>query len=193
MSYDFFAFLFRMKNIKRWSLMYCAENENVMEHTAETAFVAHALACIKNKLYGGNVNVEKVVLYALYHETGETLTGDLPTPVKYYNGDISSAYKNIERAACDKILNSLPAELQGEFDDFVLHDEKSEEYKVVKRADRLCAYVKCLSELKRGNGEFEKAKITIENQLKADGAPETEYFIENFVQSFLKTLDELNI
>lgn len=173
--------------------MYCAENENVLEHTAETAFVAHALACIKNKFYGGNVNVEKVALYALYHETGETLTGDLPTPVKYYNGEISTAYKNIERVACDKILASLPEDLEKEFEKIVLHDETSEEYKVVKRADRLCAYVKCLSELKRGNQEFAKAKITIENQLKADGAPETEYFIENFVPSFLKTLDELSI
>lgn len=193
MTYDFFAFLFRMKNIKRWSLMYCAENENVMEHTAETAMVAHALACIKNKLYGGSVNVEKTVLYALYHETGEALTGDLPTPVKYYNERISSAYKDIENTACQKIIDSLPDELKPDFSAAIMHDEKKEEYKIVKSADKLCAYIKCLRELKRGNEEFSKAKISIEKQLNENSSPETRYFVENFLPSFFKTLDELKI
>ena len=153
--------------------------------------LAHALAVIRNKIYGGNVNVEKTVLYAMYHEISEVLTGDLPTPIKYYNKNIQAAYKDLERSAAEKMAEMLPPELKSELSPWILADEDSEEYKLVKAADRLSAYVKCLEELRAGNGEFVKAKKSIEDDLHSRSIPEVEYFFENFIDSFSLTLDEL--
>lgn len=191
MSYDFFAFLSRMKYIKRWSLMHSVVEENIMEHTQEVTVIAHALAVIKNELYGGSVDTEKVLLYALYHETGEVITGDLPTPVKYFNEQIHSAYADLEENACKKLLEMLPQELKPIFSEYVLHDASSEEYKIVKYADRIAAYVKCIQELKAGNSEFKKAKAAIEKDVLNTGAPEVKFFLENFIKGYQKTLDEL--
>ena len=191
MRYDFYAYMDRMKYIKRWQLMRSEREENIMEHSQSVAMLAHALAVIKNELYGGKVDVAKTVLYALYHETGEVMTGDLPTPIKYYNPEIHGAYKELERAACEKMVSMLPDPLKEALSPFVLADENSEEYAIVKAADRLSAYIKCLEELRSGNGEFSKAKKSIEEDLHSRKLPEVEYFFEHFIPSFSLTLDEL--
>ncbi len=191
MAYNFYAFIDRMKYIRRWSLMRSVRDENIMEHSQQVAMLAHALAVIKNKLYGGNVNAEKCVMYAVYHECSEVMTGDLPTPIKYFNNSIHGAYKNLEEKACDKLLDMLPAELAEELAPCVKPDTASEEYKIVKAADRLAAYIKCLEEHLCGNSEFEKAKKSIEADLHSRNLPEVEYFINNFIESFSLTLDEL--
>ncbi len=191
MRYDFYAYMDRMKYIKRWQLMRSVREENIMEHSQGVTLVAHALAVIRNKVFGGSVDVSKTVLYALYHETGEVMTGDLPTPIKYYNPEIHGAYKELERSACKKMAAMLPPELESEIAPFVLADETSEEYKLVKAADRLSAYMKCLEELRSGNAEFSSAKKSIEEDLHARNLPEVEYFFEHFIPSFSLTLDEL--
>ena len=191
MRFDFYAYIDRMKYIRRWQLMRSQRDENIMEHSQSVAMLAHALAVIRNKVFGGNVNVEKTVLYAMYHEISEVLTGDLPTPIKYYNRTIHNAYKDLERSAAEKMAEMLPEELKGELSPCILADEESEEYQLVKAADRLSAYIKCLEELRSSNGEFEKAKKSIEDDLHARSMPEVEYFFEHFVPSFSLTLDEL--
>lgn len=192
MDYNFFAILARMKYIARWSLMHSLEPENVMEHTQQVAMIAHALSVIKNKLFGGSVNEATAMLYAMYHETGEVVTGDLPTPVKYYNEQIKNAYKDIEKVSCEKILSTLPEELRSDFLPYILPDENSEEYNIMKSADKISAYLKCLTELRLGNKEFKKAKNTIEKDIKARNRPEVDYFMKYFVPPFEKTLDELD-
>ena len=191
MQFNFYAYMDRMKYIKRWQLMRCSQEENIIEHSYNVALYAHALAIIKNKKFGGNVDVSKAVLYALYHESSEVMTGDLPTPIKYYNHSISGAYKDLEKKACERLCEMLPEELGEELSPFVLADEDSEEYKIMKAADRLAAYVKCLSELRSSNGEFVKAKKSIEEDLRRRNMPEVNYFLEKFADSFSLTLDEL--
>lgn len=191
MPYNFYAFMDRMKYIKRWSLMRSVREENIMEHSQQVAMLAHALAVITNKMYGGNVNGEKCVLYAVYHECSEVMTGDLPTPIKYFNNNIKGAYKDIESRACKKLLAMLPPELEEGLEPYVMVDTDSEEYKILKAADRLAAYIKCLEEHRCGNTEFEKAKKSIEEDLHSRGIPAVEYFMQNFIPAFLLTLDEL--
>lgn len=190
--YKFFAYLNRMKYIKRWSLMRSVKEENIMEHSQQVAVIAHALALIKNKMFGGNVNVEKTVLYAQYHEVGEVITGDLPTPIKYFNPEISSAYKDLEKLACKRITAMLPPVLEKEYEQYVLPDVQSEEYIIVKQADRLAAYLKCVEEIKVGNSEFKKAKASILAQIKSANRPETEYYLKEFAPAFDLALDELD-
>ena len=191
MKFDFYAYMDRMKYIKRWQLMRCSQEENIMEHSYNVALYAHALAIIKNEKFGGSVDASKAVLYALYHESSEVMTGDLPTPIKYYNHSISDAYKDLEKKACERLTQMLPDELSKAISPFVLADEDSEEYKIMKAADRLAAYVKCLTELRSANGEFVKAKKSIEEDLRKRKMPEVEYFFEHFIPSFSLTLDEL--
>ena len=191
MRYDFYAYMDRMKYIRRWQLMRSQRDENIMEHSKGVAMLAHALAVIRNEVYGGNVNVEKTVLYAMYHEISEVLTGDLPTPIKYYNCTIKNAYKDLERSAAEKMLSMLPQEMKAALTPTILADESSEEYGLVKAADRLSAYIKCLEELRSGNSEFEKAKKSIEEDLHQRNIPEVEYFFEQFIPAFSLTLDEL--
>ena len=191
MKHDFYAYMDRMKYIKRWQLMRSTRDENIMEHTQEVTVIAHALAVIHNEVFGGKADILKTVLYALYHETAEVMTGDLPTPIKYYNQSIQGAYKQLEKTACEKIVATLPIEMQSSLAPFVMADEDSIEYKLMKAADRLSAYIKCLEELKCGNGEFAKAKKSIEADLHSRQMPEVEYFFEKFIPSYLVTLDEL--
>ena len=191
MRYDFYAYMDRMKYIKRWQLMRSMRDENIMEHSQNVTMLAHALAVIENKLYGGNLSIEKVVLYALYHETGEVMTGDLPTPIKYFNKGIHGAYKELETLACEKMMHMLPEEMREDIQPFVLADETSAEYQIVKSADRLSAYIKCLEELRSGNKEFAKAKKSIEEDLHSRKIPSVEYFFKNFIPSFKLNLDEL--
>ena len=191
MGYDFFAFMDRMKYIKRWQLMRSVRDENIMEHSEQVAIISHALAVINNKIFGGSADAEKVVLYAVYHECSEVMTGDLPTPIKYFNNSIHGAYKSLEDKACDKLLSTLPEELREEVGAYVKPDINCPEYKIVKAADRFAAYIKCLEEQRCGNTEFEKAKKSIEKDLHSRNMPEVEYFFDNFISAFSLTLDEL--
>ncbi len=191
MASNFYAFLDRMKYIRRWSLMRSSREENIMEHSQQVAMFAHALAVIDREVYGNRPDELKTVLYALYHECGEVMTGDLPTPIKYFNPEIHGAYKRLEDKAADKLLGMLPEEVRGGIAPFVKADPDSREYKLVKAADKLSAYVKCLEELKGGNSEFKKAKESIERELREKRLPCLDYFMEKFIPGFLLTLDEM--
>ena len=172
--------------------MRSVREENIMEHSQQVAVIAHALALINNKIFGGDIEVSKVVLLAQYHEVGEVITGDLPTPIKYFNPEIKSAYKDLEKWASKKILDTLPEEIKAEYQEYIVPNEDSEEYKIVKAADRLSAYLKCVEEVKAGNGEFKKAKKTILNDLKNLKREEVDYYLTEFVPAYELTLDELD-
>ncbi len=189
----FFAHLSRLKLISRWPLMRNVRTENVSEHSLQVAFVAHALAIIKNRKFNGNVNPERVALLAMYHDASEVLTGDMPTPIKYYNPQIAHEYKKIEKVAQQKLIEMLPPELQNDFrplldEHYYTEDEKL----IVKQADALCAYLKCLEELSAGNNEFKLAKARLEKTLDMRSSPEMEYFMEVFIPSFSLSLDEIS-
>jgi 5'-deoxynucleotidase len=190
----FFAHLSRLKLISRWPLMRNVITENVSEHSLQVAFVAHALAIIKNKRFNGNVNPERIALLAMYHDASEVLTGDLPTPTKYYNPQITSEYKKIEKIAQHKLINMLPKELQDDFrtlidDDYYDENEKS----IVKQADVLCAYLKTIEELSAGNNEFRLAEQRLKKTLSERSSPEMDYFLDVFVPSFSLSLDEITM
>ncbi len=189
--YNFYAFLDRMKYIKRWSLMRSSREENVMEHSQQVAVFAHALAVIDTEVFGNSPDITKTVLYALYHECAEVMTGDLPTPIKYFNKEIHGAYKQLEDRASNELLSMLPEPMRKGLSSFVLADTESYEYKLVKAADKLSAYVKCMEELKSGNTEFKKAKNTIARELKSRKLPCLDYFMENLIPAFSLSLDEL--
>ncbi|EHS1183057.1 5'-deoxynucleotidase [Vibrio vulnificus] len=189
----FFAHLARMKLIQRWPLMRSVSSENVSEHSLQVAFVTHALALIKNKKFGGHINAERVAVLAMYHDSSEVLTGDLPTPVKYYNPDIAKEYKKIEAAAEQKLLSMLPEEFQEDFRPFVISQQTSEEEaQIVKQADSICAYLKCLEELSAGNHEFALAKKRLDITLAERKTPEMDYFLNTFAPSFELSLDEIS-
>lgn len=192
MSY-FFAHLSRMKLINRWPLMRNVRSENISEHSLQVAFVAHALACIKNRKFNGQINPERIALLAMYHDASEVITGDLPTPIKYHNPQIANEYKKIEKFAQQKLIAMLPKELQQDFQP-ILDDEyhTEEERAIVKQADALCAYLKCLEELSAGNTEFNLAKMRLEKTLSERYSEEMQYFIEIFVPGFSLSLDEIS-
>ena len=191
MTYDFFAYIARMKYIKRWCLMHSEREENVMEHSFDVTVISHALSTIGNAYFNADYDVEKVLLYALYHETSEVITGDLPTPIKYFNKEINSAYKDLETLAAKKLLATLPTEIAAEMEKAVLPDHNEKEYRLVKCADRIAAYIKCLDELKVGNKEFSKAEASIKADIKKMELPEVKYFLQNVLPAYAKTLDEL--
>lgn len=188
--YKFFAFLNRMKYISRWSLMRSTVRENIMEHSQQVAVVAHALATISNTYFGGNLDANSIAVKALFHETSEVLTGDLPTPIKYFNPEIRDAYKALEQYSNDKLLKLLPTEMVDVYTNIV-NDNESIEHKFVKYADKICAYIKCIDEVKMSNSEFFKAEKTIRAEIDAIDSPEVKFFMENFVDAFYLTLDEL--
>lgn len=192
MSY-FFAHLSRMKLINRWPLMRNVRSENISEHSLQVAFVAHALACIKNRKFNGQINPERIALLAMYHDASEVITGDLPTPIKYHNPQIANEYKKIEKFAQQKLIAMLPKELQQDFQP-ILDDQyhTEEERAIVKQADALCAYLKCLEELSAGNTEFNLAKMRLEKTLSERYSEEMQYFIEIFVPGFSLSLDEIS-
>lgn len=190
--YNFFAYMARMKLIKRWSLMKSVSEENIAEHSAQVAQIAHAMALIKNKKFGGSLNADRIATLALYHESSEVLTGDLPTPIKYYNPEIRKAYKDIEGIANEKLLSMLPPELEDEYRLLIEDDPDSYEHMLVKAADKISAYIKCIEELRSGNREFAKAETTLREAVEAYFCyDEVKYFCETFIDSFKKTLDEL--
>lgn len=190
MSYDFFAYLNRMKYIERWSLMHSTVKENVMEHSAGVAMIAHALGVINNVVFSGGVSPDRCAAIAVFHEASEVITGDLPTPIKYYNEDIRSAYKNIEEIAEKQLLATLPETFRESYGPLVLPG-KGAEYVLVKAADKIAAYLKCVEELKYGNKEFLKAKNATLKALRDMELPEITYFFDNFVKGYEKTLDEM--
>ena len=192
---NFFAFVFRMKYINRWALMKNTRNENVSEHSLEVSVIAHALALIqKNKLGNNNINPEKVAVYAMYHDTSEILTGDLPTPVKYFNKSINQAYKELEHKASKSILNMLPDYLIKDYESiFIPNDEDKEIWATIKAADKISAYLKCIDEENSGNREFHNAKESILLALENMNRKDVQIFLEEFIDGFSLTLDEVGI
>ena len=189
----FFAYLNRMRYIERWGLMYNVHIENIQEHSLQVAVIAHTLAVVRNQLFGGSVNPERVAVLALYHDVSEVITGDLPTPIKYFNPEINRAYKELEQVANERIHSLLPEALQANFTTiFFPTEDDQEHWLLVKAADKLAAYVKCLEELKLGNQEFAKAKHTIKQAIDDLDLPELRYFLKTFLPSMTLTLDELD-
>lgn len=189
----FVAYLSKMKHVRRWGLMRNTLSENVQEHTLQVAVVAHMLAVIRNRRFGGDIDPERVALLALYHDAPEVITGDLPTPVKYFNPQIEEAYGELETVASRKLLGMLPDDLREEFEPLLLPaDHDADLWKLVKAADRLCAHLKCVEELKAGNHEFERAAEATRKKLDESDVPEVADFMATFGDSFSLTLDELN-
>ena len=186
----FFAYLSRMRFIARWALMRNTAPENVQEHSHQVAVLAHALAVIRNEKFGGHVDAGAVAAAGLYHDASEILTGDLPTPIKYDNPAIQAAYKNVEAVATDKLLAMLPPELQPAYAP-ILRETDEEIRVLVKAADKLSAYIKCVEEVKAGNNEFRLAADQTLLALNAFALPEVDYFLNTFLPSFSLTLDEL--
>lgn len=194
MKHDFFAIISRMKLIERWSLMRNSRPENVSEHSLEVSIIAHALAIISNEEFGNNLNVERVVLMAIYHDSTEIITGDLPTPIKYYNLDIREAFQTIEEMAANKLLNMLPDYMKEYYEDILIPNEDEEHlWKLVKAADKLSALIKCIEERKAGNTEFERAEESIRVIIDEMELKEIDIFVRDFLPAYEKTLDELNI
>ncbi len=191
MESKFFAVISRMKYINRWSLMRNTIPENISEHSIETAFIAHALALLRNKRFGGNINAERCALIAIYHDVSEIITGDLPTPVKYYNKDIKSAYGEIENNALDQLLSYLPDDLKEEYRAvFFAGEEDRELWTLVKAADKISALIKCVEERRMGNSDFASAEKSTLEAIHRLNVPEAEVFLEEFMPSYNLTLDE---
>ena len=190
MKDHFFAYMARMRFINRWALMRNSYTENIQEHSHQVAVLAHALAVIRNTYFGGQIDEGQVTAAALYHDASEILTGDLPTPIKYYNPSIRDAYKQVESIACEKLVKMLPEELRGTYDE-ILQPADPEIEELVKVADKLSAYIKCMEELKAGNTEFRRAAEQTAAALDQYDLPELNYFREHFMDSFKLTLDEL--
>ncbi|MBR5134774.1 MAG: 5'-deoxynucleotidase [Clostridia bacterium] len=191
MNHHFFAMLSRMKYIFRWSLMRNTRTENICEHTQEVMVIAHALALLHNKRFGGSVNVERCVLLSMYHDVTEILTGDLPTPVKYNDKAIRDEYRRIERLSAERLLSQLPPDLEEEYRPLLLmQNADEEERKIVKAADKLSALIKCIEEFKAGNNEFREARVATEKSLREMNFPAVQSFMDEFLPSYELTLDE---
>ena len=189
---SFFAFLKRMRFINRWSLMRNTETENIQEHSLEVAMVAHNLAALKNEYFGGNLDVNKVAVIAMYHEVSEIFTGDMPTPIKYFDPKLRSLYGEVETLTQEKMLSTLPKRLQAVYKPYIVDAETLPEWPIVKAADTLSAYMKCVNELHAGNDEFKEAHDTILAKLESLNMPEVDMFIEEYVPALSQSLDQLN-
>lgn len=190
MQSGFFAMLSRMKYISRWALMRNTERENLSEHSLETAVIAHALAVLGNVRFGRSYSPERVALLALYHDTPEILTGDMPTPVKYYNPQLRAAYGEVERTAGERMLAMLPEDMRESYRPLLIQDEGSGEHRLVKAADKLSALIKCIEERKAGNMEFACAEKATERSLRDMNLPEADAFLAEFIPAYALTLDE---
>ena len=189
----FFAYLSRMRFIRRWGLMHNTYPESIQEHSLRVAMIAHALAVIRNRMFGGRLSPERAAVLALYHDASEVLIGDLPAPVKYFNPEIKSAYKAIEAAAARKLFDMVPDVLKPDYQTLLLADDADRVHRdLVTAADKLCAYLKCLEEIRAGNQEFSKAEKALRASVESLELPEVRYFLETFVPSFRLTLDELD-
>ncbi len=191
MSYNFFAYLSRMRYIGRWSLMRNALPENIQEHSHQVAVIAHALGIIRRDVLQVPCNPEEYAVAALYHDCSEILTGDLPTPIKYHSSRIKGAYDEVETLACEKLLATLPAELRGAFAPYLNGETASRCHDLVKAADKLSAYIKCIEERKAGNSDFLSAERQTRAALEDYHLQEVDYFLLYFIPAFELTLDEL--
>lgn len=189
MTSHFYAMLFRMKYIDRWALMRNTRKENLSEHSLETAFIAHAIAVIDNKRFGGDVDPERAALLAMFHDAPEIITGDLPTPVKYYSGQIKNAYDEMEQQAVDSLLSLLPEDLKGEFDG-IFNETDGKLKKIVRAADKISALIKCKDEIRLGNTEFSVAERSTLKTIKDLQLPAADEFLRIFLDSFSLPLDE---
>ena len=190
-DYNFFALISRMRYISRWGLMRNSLPENIQEHSHMVAVLAHALGVIRRDVFGQPCDVNALSTAALYHDASEILTGALPTPIKYHNREIMAAYHEVEHLAVRKLLGMLPPELQGAYREALTEDKDSELYPLVKAADKLSAYIKCIEERKAGNNEFISAEKQTRAILDASPLPEVKYFLDKFIPAFELTLDEL--
>lgn len=189
---SFYAYLSRLRWIKRWGLKRNALDENVMEHSWEVAVIAHTLALIKNRYFAGQVDANAIAAAALYHDVTEVITGDLPTPIKYHSPAILHAYKRIEHQAETELLKLLPDELQADFQPLIQHEQlPQEQQQIIKAADKISAYLKCQAELKAGNTEFELAAQQLAGNIEDLRQPEVVFFMQAFVPSCGLTLDGL--
>ena len=191
MDSNFFALISRMRYIERWSLMRNSIHENIQEHSHMVAVIAHALGVIRRDVFGIPCDADACATVALYHDASEILTGDLPTPIKYHDDEIMSAYRRVEQIASEKLLTMLPVELRGAFEPVLTGDVVKQLRPIVKAADKMSAYIKCIEERKAGNNEFALAEQQTLDALRGYNMPEVEYFIEHFIPAFEKTLDEL--
>ena len=189
MRNHFYAMMSRMKNIYRWGLMRNTRKENLSEHSLEVAQIAHALAIINRERFGGEANPCFVVCAAMYHDTSEIITGDMPTPIKYYNSEIKTSYKQIEAAAEKELISMLPEDFKAEFNAIYNPDELTG--RLVKAADKISALIKCDEELSMGNREFCVARETVKKSIEDMNSPEANVFLEEFLPSFSLSLDEL--
>ncbi|PYI56968.1 5'-deoxynucleotidase [Paenibacillus flagellatus] len=193
MESHFLAYLYRLRYIERWSLMRNVVKENVAEHSFHVSLLTHALCTIANVVYGRGLPTETIVTAALFHDTTEVFTGDIPTPVKHHNPDILRSFRDIERLAAERLLNMVPDELKDAYRPLVGTKPADPEHaRYIKAADLLDAYLKCVSELSAGNREFAVAKKQIEQSIERLDMPEIRYFLRHLAPSFERTLDELN-
>lgn len=191
-EFPFYAYLNRMKYINRWGLMRNTINENIQEHSLQTAMLAHSLAVIKNRYFGGSLDEGKVCLYAMFHDANEIITGDLPTPVKYDNSELQESYRRLEDLSKEKLLAMLPEEWDSVYRPVLFYEEMDPAYyPVVKAADKLSAYIKCVEEGKAGNSEFRSALESIGQSMDDMKLPELDYFRAHFLPAFHLTLDEM--
>ena len=191
MANEFYALLGRMRYITRWGLMRNSFSENIQEHSHQVAVLAHALALIRRDILGlPGADPDKCAVAALYHDASEILTGDMPTPIKYYNPEIRQAYKQVERIAGNRLLDLLPAELRTSYEHYVLEDDE-ELLPFIKAADKLSAHIKCLEEQKAGNTEFDTAAKQTWESMKAMARPELDWFLDNCLGAFALNLDQL--
>ncbi|MEE2832373.1 MAG: 5'-deoxynucleotidase [Candidatus Latescibacterota bacterium] len=188
----FFAYMARMKFIQRWGVMRNTQSENIQEHSLQAAILAHALAVIARDQFGRDVDPERVMALAVFHDASEVITGDLPSPIKHHDPELSSAYGRIEEAARERLTAMLPDDMRDVYRPLLLCKDRPQHVQLVKAADKLCSYLKCLEELKGGNEEFTHARDAIEGEIEAIDLPEVAWFMERFVTSFSLTLDELN-
>lgn len=188
---NFFGMLARMKYINRWGLMRNTITENIAEHSLEVAIIAHALAVIGNTYCNKNLDAEHIALLGVMHDTSEIITGDMPTPIKYYAPEIRDSYKKVERIASEQLLSEIPKEMQSAYQNILIEDD-SEEWKYVKAADKLSAYIKCIEESNMGNADFKRAEDTVKKALEKMEMQEVNIFIEKFLPSYTITLDEIN-
>ena len=190
-NHHFFAYLSRLRYISRWNMMRNATSENVQEHSHEVAVIAHGLATIARDVYGETVDPARITVLAVFHDATETITGDLTRPIKYFNPEIREAYAKVEQVAGERLLALLPFELREGYRE-ILQPAESRELQLVKSADTLSAYIKCLAELKAGNQEFSRARRVIEAEIRARKDPVIDYFLKRFIRSYELPIDELN-
>lgn len=190
---SFFALISRMRYIGRWGLMRSSIPENVQEHSHMVAVIAHALGVIRREVFGRECDPNALAAAALFHDAPEIITGDMPTPVKYHSGALTAAYKEVERGAAEKLVSMLPVELHGAYEPLISGDVGEENEQLVKAADRLSAYIKCIEERKAGNLEFLSAERQTLERIRSMGLPEAGYFIEHFIPAFEQDLDGLGI